>query len=209
MSTDSGDKAAMAGPLAESKALIEAAAANADYQEDLFATVTPEEMVEARQALKAKGEDAPSGMDVLREARVRRRGRPRHARNRRTDDFARYILSHGRDPALILIEIASTQPEVLMEASRRKRQQPYNDKEGNPVEYTESMSYQDAQALRIRCSDILMPYLHGKKPLQVDMTFTGLSDLIIAGQTHSDDEVESIIDADFTSVDGADDEDAK
>lgn len=197
MSTDSGDRAALGGHIERSKALIDAERDSGDAQEELFESFTPREMVEAREAL---GEGA-SGLNVLREAHKRRRGRPPNARNRRTDDFAKYLLSHGRDPALVLIEIASSQPEVLMEASKRKRQQPYHDKDGNPVTYTETMSYADAQGLRIRAADILMPYIHGKKPLAIDVSFAGVSDLFIEGVTHSREEIENIVDAEFMAID--------
>jgi hypothetical protein len=59
-------------------------------------------MVEAREAL---GPDA-GHMSVLREARVRR-GRPLGAKNKRSDDLAKYLLQFGEDPMVGAIRLAS------------------------------------------------------------------------------------------------------
>jgi hypothetical protein len=43
------------------------------------------------------------------------------------------------------------------------------------------MTYGDAQSLRVRCAEALMPYMHGKRPVQVDLTASGDFNLIIPG----------------------------
>lgn len=176
----------------QAKALVEAGAAQEAEQEDLFGAVTPEEMVEAREAL---GREA-SHMAVLREARGRRQGRPKGSRNKRTDDFERYIMQFGQHPAITMMQIQSTPPEVLIEASKQPKVHSFR-KNGKPNIVVERMSYAEAQALRTRCAENLMPYLVGKKPIAVDMNFSGLSDLVIAGVTHSDRQVSDIMDAEF------------
>ena len=144
----------------QAKALVEKAAAHEAEQEDLFGPVTPEEMVEAREALgKAAGH-----MAVLREARERRRGRPKGARNRRSDDFEKYILQFGQHPAITLMQIQSTPPEVLIEASMQPKVHSFR-KNGKPNIVVERLSYQEAEAMRMRAAEALMPYLQGKKPI--------------------------------------------
>jgi len=195
MSTDR-PKDPLNAQIEQAKALVEVAAAEEAQQEDLFGPVTPEEMVEAREAL---GREAPH-MAVLREARKRRGGRPKGSRNKRTDDFERYIMQFGQHPAITLMQIQSTPPEVLIEASKQPKVHSFR-KNGKPNIVVERMSYGEAEALRVRCAETLMPYLVGKKPLAVDMNFTGLSDLVIAGVTHNAAEVQNIIEGDFMPLD--------
>jgi hypothetical protein len=38
----------------------------------------------------------------------------------------------------------------------------------------ERLSYEQAQSLRIRCAEGLMPFLESKKPVAVDMTIRGV-----------------------------------
>jgi hypothetical protein len=197
MSTD-GTAKVMEDALDQAKALVAQGRQEAE-QLNLLADVTPEEMIEAREAL---GPGAGK-MAVLREAR--RRGRPKNARNKRTDDFARYLLQHGQHPAITMMQIQATAPEVLIENSRRtvmKVLKGGKDRDDKVVEVVEeTLTYEAAQSLRIRCAEGLLPYIESKRPVAVDMNFSGLSDLIIAGVTHSDAEVQDVLDADFTSVD--------
>jgi hypothetical protein len=202
VSTESGDRAALGGEIEQSKALIEAGREAAEHQEELFGTFSAEDMVLARAELEKglpEGEHV-SRFDVLQEARRRRRGRPPGARNRKTDDFAKYILSFGQDPAITLIQIASQQPEMLIEASKQQKVHSFT-ASGRANVVIERMTYEQAQALRARCADILMPYIHGKKPLAIDVSFAGVSDLFIEGVTHSREEIENIVDAEFMPVD--------
>ena len=183
------------GHLEQARALVEAERASEAEQADMFGSVSPEEMVEARAAL---GGD-PGHMAVLREARRRRGGRPKGARNKRNDDFARYILQFGQHPAITMMQIQATLPEVLIEASKQPKVHSFR-KDGTPNIVVERMSYNEAQALRARCAETMLPYLEGKKPIAVDMNFSGLSDLVIAGITHSDMAVQNIVDGEFLPV---------
>lgn len=143
--------------LAQSKALLEDAAAE-EEQLSLLGPVTPEEMAEAQEEL---GPNA-GNMTVLRHAREKRKGRPAGSRNKRTDDFAKYISQFGTDPAITLMEIQSTPAEVLVERSNML----------DPVK--RRMSYGDAQQLRVRCAEALMPFIHSKKPVAVDANIRGV-----------------------------------
>lgn len=145
--------------LAQSKELIEAAEAE-EAQLSLLDPVGPEDMIAARDLLGPKA----GTLAVLHQARETRAkgGRKPGSRNKRTDDFARYILSFGQDPAITLMQIQNTQPEVLMEQS----------KVIDPLK--RRMSLLDAQSLRVRCAEALMPFVHSKKPIAIDGTIRGV-----------------------------------
>jgi hypothetical protein len=138
--------------------LVEAAE---QQQLELLAQVEPlsaDEIEDARASLGA----GAGLVTVLREARKARTGRPLGVRNKRTEDFAKYIAQFGRDPAITMMEIQSTSTEELVARSRLvdtpKRQ----------------MSYADAASLRIRCAEALLPYIHSKRPIAVDTTIRGI-----------------------------------
>lgn len=173
----------------QSRDLLDGARAE-NEQLTLLEPVTPEDMALAREQLGPKAGE----MAVLRAAREGKRGRPKGSRNRRSDDFAKYLLGFGQHPAVTMMQIQSSDPEVLVERSKTidlpKRR----------------MSYADAQALRIRCAEALLPYLESKKPVAVDMTFTGVADLFIEGVTHTAEEIADVIDAEFLPLDCDDDD---
>ncbi len=205
MSTDlTGDAAIGRAVMDSARAELEAQRPD-EEQLDLLEPITPEDIWDAREALGA-GADHQS---VTKVARARRRGRPAGSRNKHSTDFERWLLSHGQHPAITLMQISSAAPEVLMEASKRPKVHSFR-KDGTPNVVVEHMSYEAAQSLRARCADILMPYLVGKKPITVDMNFSGVADLIIEGVTHSAAEIDDIVEAEFLpapgSIDGAEGE---
>jgi hypothetical protein len=83
-----------------------------------------------------------------------------------------------------------------MEASKRTKVHSFR-KDGTPNVVVEHMTYEAAMSLRARCADMLMPYLVGKKPITVDMNFSGVADLIIEGVTHTAAEIGDIVDAEY------------
>jgi len=200
MSTKTGQDKVISDALDGAKALVEQAQGEAE-QLDLLEEVTPEDMVEARELL---GPNA-GRLSVLRQARETKRGRPKGSRNKRTDDFARYLQQFGQHPAITMMQIQNTPPELLIEASKQQKVHSFR-KDGRANIVIERMTYAEAQALRVRCAEGLLPYIESKRPVAVDMNFSGLSDLIIAGVTHSDAEVQDVLDADFTSVDDEEEE---
>lgn len=173
----------------------------AEQQLSLLDPVSPEEMVEAREEL---GPDA-GHMSVLRLARERRRGRPKGAKNKRTDDLAKYLLQFGEDPLVGAIRLASTPPEVLIEASKQEKVHSFS-KAGDPRLVIERMTYAEANALIMRARELIAPYIHGKKPVQLVHDFSGLKDLVIEGVTHSREEVQDIVEADFVAIEDHSDE---
>lgn len=168
MSTENGVSKVMDDALRDAKALVEAAAVEEAEQLDLLQPST-EDLVEARELLGP----AAGRMAVVREARRLQRGRPKGARNKRTDDFARYLLSFGQHPAVTMMQIQSTPPELLIEASQQEKVHSFS-KNGEPRVVIERMTYSEAQSLRIRCAEGLMPYLESKKPVAVDATIRGV-----------------------------------
>ena len=167
----------------DAKALVERAASHEAEQLDLLGVPDPEDIVMAREAL---GREA-GPVAVMQEAR--RRGRPKGVRNRRTDDFRKFILGFGQHPAVTLMQIQSTPAEVLVERSAAM----------DPPK--RRMTIGDAEQLRVRCAESLLPYIEGKQPVRVDMSFSGVADLIIEGVTHSSDEMADILEAEFAPID--------
>lgn len=200
MSTpDNGDRAVADQVLSSAKALVETARGEAE-QLDMLDPVSPEDMLEAREALGPQA----GRLSLLRHAREARRGRPKGARNKRTDDFARYLMSFGQHPAITMMQIQATAPEVLMENSKRTVTKVIKGGKGAADKIVAidemTLDYGAAQSLRVRCAEGLMPYLESKKPVAVDMTFSGVADLVIQGVTHSETEFRDIIDGDFLPV---------
>jgi len=190
MSTaDPGGAGVASQALADAKQLFEQA--QQEEQLDLLEPVSPEEMLDAREEL---GPNA-GNVAVLKHARERKRGRPKNARNRRTDDFAKYILGFGQDPAITLIQIASTPPEVLIENSRRLRRK-RRTKSGLEVDVMQTMSYEAAQSLRVRCAEALMAYTHSKKPVTIDGTIRGVRVIEEVAAAPAND----IVEGDFVRV---------
>ncbi len=169
MSTETGDAKIIGEFVADAKAMLDAEQSEQE-QLDMLEPVTPEEILEARERL---GPDA-GRLALVRDARdARKRGRPRGARNKRTDDFARYLLSFGQHPAITMMQIQSTDPHLLIEASKQEKVHSFRGN-GDPNIVIERMSYAEAQSLRIRCAEGLIPYLESKKPIAVDATIRGV-----------------------------------
>ena len=158
---------------------------------------SPEEMQDAGRFLRKDTRRGPQQSEVLAEAR-RRAGRKPGSRNRRTDDFARYILGFGQHPAVTMMQIQSTPPETLVERSAAM----------DPAK--RRLSYGDAQALRIRCAEALLPYIEGKKPVAVDISVNGDYNLLIPGLNISEADArmaadgQFVFDADFSEIDEGD-----
>lgn len=184
----------VAGLLEGGRAAYEAALSE-EHQLSLLAPISAEEMVEAREEL---GENV-GRLTLLRHAREKRRGRPPGARNKRTDDYAKYLLLFGEDPIVASIKLASMQPEMLIEASKQEKVHSFS-KLGEPRIVIERMTYAEAMALIMRARELVSPYIAGKKPVAIVHDFSGIKDLMIEGLTHSPEEIANIVDADFTAI---------
>lgn len=193
MSTEPGGKEWAQGAVGEAKALVEGTRGSAPEQ--LQFLPTPEDMQDAERYLRQDTGRSPEQSAVLAEAR-KRAGRKPGSRNRRTDDFARYILQFGQHPAITMMQIQATPAEVLVERSAAM----------DPAK--RRLSYGDAQALRIRCAEGLLPYIEGKKPVAVDISVNGDYNLLIPGLNISEDDArraadgQFVLDAEFVEFDG-------
>lgn len=193
MSTaETGDAGFTRQAMDSAKAVVASAMAEEAEQLQLDVSPTPEDIAEAREKLGA----AAGNLSVLREAREIRRGRPPGAKNKRTDDFTKWLLSFGSHPARTLMEVASAPPEVLIENSKRKVTR--MSKSGNLVEYYETMSYSEANALRLRAAEALMPYFESKKPVAIDATIRGVR--VVEEIGGPPDRLQQAIEGDFVRV---------
>jgi len=86
-------------------------------------------------------------------------GRPRGSINRSTEEMARYILAHYRDPRLFLAELYNRPVEQLARELNTTREK--------------------AQRLQIEAADKLMPYVASKMPVAVTIDAAGEVSLTI------------------------------
>lgn len=139
--------------------LREAAADELEAQEDLFEPLTSEEMALAKEEL------GPSAgpLAVLKHGRERRkRGRPKNAQNKSTADLRAFLLQHGPDPLVAAMRIIGEDELAMVALSQQV----------DPTK--KKLSFAEARALRIRCIELVAPYVHGKQPVQVDHTIRGV-----------------------------------
>lgn len=163
MSTDldkAGGKAAFDAAAAEAKRLHEETIAEEQQEQlDLLEPLTAEELADAQEDLGPEAQP----LAVMRHARkLRKAGRPKGSRNRRTSDMVAYLSQFGPDPAVVMMKIMADSEEAMVERSRAidpaKRQ----------------LSWGDARAIRVRCAETMQPYFHGKQPVKVDATIRGV-----------------------------------
>lgn len=145
-------------------------------QLDLLAVPDAADVVAAREELGVFADREV----VLQSAR--RRGRPPGAVNKRTGDFAKWLLGFGPHPAVTMMRIQGMRTEDLAKIINAK-----------PIE---------ALDRQIRCATELLPYLEGKQPIAIDINakLEGLGTLVIAGVTHSEAEVAEILAGEFVEV---------
>lgn len=162
-----------------------------EQQLSLLDPVSPEEMAIAQEELGPKA----GSLAVLQHARSTRRGRKKGSRNRRTEDFRKYILKFGRHPAQTLMEIQNTPPEVLVERSRMldaPKQQ---------------LTYGAALAHIERAAEALMPFIESKQPVAVELSADGDFNLLIPGINIDAADAERaaagefVLDAEYSDVD--------
>jgi hypothetical protein len=159
MSTEKGGKGAGTEAMDEAKALFEDAAAEEARQLDLLTEpLTSEEIALAQDQL---GRNA-GRLTVIHQARENRKGRTPGSRNRRTEDFVRYISQFGPDPAVVLMQIIGDTEEAMIERSYAN----------DPPKHR--LTWGDARSMKIRAAETLMPYFYGKQPVRVDATIRGV-----------------------------------
>lgn len=131
-------------------------------------------------------EHAPSGFfDAVADAGERRGvGRPKGARNRKSVDFEKWFYAMGyTDPAQRLAEIISMDPRALQQIALEDRKargetQQTGTKE-DPVEIVQVPGLLEIIETQRRAATDLMPYLHGKKPTQIELVDERLPVLMV------------------------------
>ncbi len=188
MSTEKSSDALTNGILRDAQKLVDSGRAE-QRQLELVEPLTSEDLFDAQQELGF----GAGIVSLMREAR-KHKGRRQGARNRRNDDFVRYISQFGQDPAITLMQIQSTLPEELVARSRLL----------DPLK--RQLSYADAQSLRTRCAEALMPYMHSKMPVSVELGEAGDFNLLIPGTNISAEDAilaaggQFVLEADYQEI---------
>lgn len=135
-------------------------------------------------------EGAPSPFSGERADAARARiGRPAGARNRKSVDVERWYFAKGYvDPLQRLAELVTEDPRVLVEWFDEHAGV---DAEGNK---RRGPAILDVVRMQIAAAGELMPYLHGKKPTQVEIIDERLPTLIIVSNSNQLEEARQLLD---------------
>lgn len=149
---------------------------------DLFASEEEAREARARHEIGNPFADAPA------QAQRRGRGRPRGALNQKTRDFERYYAAMGyRDPLKAMAEFLTADPVAL--------QAWFEEHEQRTVAIEAEREGEESVKAEVKVKDVpslmaiikeqhaiataLAPYLHGKKPVQVEIIDERLPTLIV------------------------------
>lgn len=146
------------------------------------------------------GEGTPSGFfDAVAAAGERKGlGRPRGARNKKTEAFEKWFYAKGyRDPAQVLAEIMTMDPRALQQIAlddriARGELQQLGTKD-DPIQSVSVPGLLEIVDLQRKAAVDLMPYLHGKKPTEVVITDERLPILVVAAGTNQMAEAAKLI----------------
>jgi hypothetical protein len=182
---------------AQTQALNDALAARREEfrQLELVDPLGADELLAARAELGAHA----GNLTVLAKARENRAGRPKNSRNKRNADLEQYLSQWGPHPLVAAERILATPIFEMMELSRRTVKK--LSKSGEIIEVDEGMSFKECQDAHFRAMELLAPYREGKQSVRIDATIRHDGLLVIGGTTHSREETQTIIDAEFLAVD--------
>lgn len=131
-------------------------------------------------------EGAPSGFfdDVAAAGERRGIGRPKGARNRKSVDFEKLYYAKGyRDPLLVLGEIISADPRSLQAMAVEQAAQlglvKVRGSGESAIEVIEVPTLLEVLDMQRKAAIDLAPYLHGKKPTQIELVDERLPTLIV------------------------------
>lgn len=111
------------------------------------------------------------------------RGRRKGSKNKANQQLREYLLSLGyRDPALNLADLANADPDKLA-----KQLGGYRETSDGKVVYA-GCTPKEAMDLVMKANDLLMPYWHSKRPVDVNVTRKELGVLIIKDDSGGDQE---------------------
>jgi hypothetical protein len=152
---------------------------------------TSGEVLVAREELGPDAGALAVGRHVSNQRRGRKKGRP----NRNTSDLVAYLSQFGPDPLVAAMKIIAEPEEFIVERSRvidppKKR-----------------LGIAEARAHRMRMIELLAPYFHGKKPVQIQLDASGDFNLLIPGINISEVDAakmaagEFVLEAEYLDVD--------
>lgn len=98
--------------------------------------------------------------DALRQV-CKGRGRPAGSQNKASKDIARYFVGKYGDPLDALGEIITSPVDVLYEQMKLAQ---------GGESKSKRITGKDALALKLSAIDTVLPYIHGKQAIKVDMT---------------------------------------
>jgi hypothetical protein len=140
-------------------------------------------------------EDAPSDLfGAAAEAGERRGiGRPKGARNRKTEAFEAWYFARFKDPAVFLGELVTMDARALAELV-------LEDAVRRGLATKDAPGILDVVKLQQAAAGELMPFLHGKKPIDVNVAAELLPTLIIAAGLNQVDQARLLAEAKAMSV---------
>lgn len=155
------------------------------------------EMVEDRGDWRAEADAALEAQDPAK-AKARRRGRPKGAMNRKTQELAAWYQAQGyRDPLQAMAEFLSADP-VGIQAFFVK-----HEKTLKAIGKRTAIAVPSLGAIvkmQMDCAAELAPYLHGKAPIRVDVVDERLPFLVINAGTNQLDQARAIAEGRGLSV---------
>lgn len=155
------------------------------------------EMVEDRGDWRAEADAALEAEDPAK-AKARRRGRPKGAMNRKTQELAAWYQAQGyRDPLQAMAEFLSADP-VGIQAFFAKHETTL--KAIGKVTGLAVPSLGEIVKMQMDCAAELAPYLHGKAPIRVDVVDERLPFLVINAGTNQLDQARAIAEGRGLSV---------
>lgn len=136
-------------------------------------------------------EDAPSDLfGAAAEAGERVRiGRPPGARNRKTKAFEDWYFARFKDPAVALGELVTMDPRALQQLLVEDRHS-ILEREGKLAEVPGLL---ELIKLQLAAASELMPYLHGKKPIDINVTDERLPTIIVVANENQLDQARRLL----------------
>lgn len=108
-----------------------------------------------------RGRLPANALRTLRKAQHERGvGRPPGAGNKASKQLAKYFIEKWGDPLDVLGEIINTPTDVLVEQLKLAQ--------GGEAKH-KPVRAMDAQLLRLKAVDIVLPYIRGKQPISIDL----------------------------------------
>lgn len=111
-----------------------------------------------------------------------RGGRPPGRRNRNTEEVRRFVQAAGADPVVAASRIVSAGPAWIFDQAQTMERLVERNTQAGVVALTEKgIDAATAWSIWLRCVDFLGPYVHSKRPIDVNIEQPGLAIQINVG----------------------------